>query len=99
VICGGHRQFSGSNHPNPIHRRSQSRNTCAIRKLDCASLGTVTTATQKPMIGQQAADLPLKLLVSRRRFVNSDQSRLIAYLLDENRVFREHLAKKRVRRA
>jgi hypothetical protein len=42
------------------------------------------------MIGQQAADLPLKLLVSRRRFVNSDQSRLIAYLLDENRVFREH---------
>jgi putative transposase len=37
-----------------------------------------------------AADLPLKLLlITFAGFVNRDHSRLIAYLLEENRVFRE----------
>ncbi|MFT4515501.1 MAG: hypothetical protein ACI89X_004899 [Planctomycetota bacterium] len=37
-----------------------------------------------------AADLPLKLLlITFAGFVNPDQFRLIAYLLEENRVFRE----------
>ena len=45
-----------------------------------------------------AADLPLKLLlITFAGFVNRDQSRLIAYLLEENRVFRELQGKKRLR--
>jgi putative transposase len=45
-----------------------------------------------------AADLPLKLLlITFAGFVNRDQARLIAYLLEENRVFRKHLGKKRLR--
>ena len=37
-----------------------------------------------------AADLPLKLLlITLAGFVNRDQSRLIAYLLEENRVYRD----------
>jgi hypothetical protein len=44
-----------------------------------------------------AADLPVKLLlITFAGFVNRDQSRLIAYLLEENRVYREHLGMKRV---
>jgi len=46
-----------------------------------------------PMIGHIAATLPLKLLlITFAGFVNRDQSRLIAYLLEENRVLRELLA-------
>jgi putative transposase len=45
-----------------------------------------------------AADLPLKLLlITFAGFVNRDQSRLIAYLLEENRVFSELQGKKRLR--
>jgi putative transposase len=45
-----------------------------------------------------AADLPLKLLlITFAGFVNRDQSRLIAYLLEENRVFRELHGDKRPR--
>jgi putative transposase len=45
-----------------------------------------------------AADFPLKLLlITFAGFVNRDQARLIAYLLEEKRVFREHLGKKRLR--
>ncbi len=45
-----------------------------------------------------AADLPLKLLlITFAGFVNRDQSRLIAYLLEENRVFRELQGNKRLR--
>ena len=45
-----------------------------------------------------AADLPLKLLlITFAGFVNRDQSRLIAYLLEENRVFRKRQGNKRPR--
>ena len=45
-----------------------------------------------------AAELPLKLLlITFAGFVNRDQSRLIAYLLEENRIFRELQGKKRPR--
>jgi len=45
-----------------------------------------------------AADLLLKLLlITFAGFVNRDQSRLIAYLLEENRIFRELQGKKRPR--
>jgi transposase InsO family protein len=45
-----------------------------------------------------AADIPLKLLlITFAGFVNRDQSRLIAYLLEENRVFREVQGNKRLR--
>ena len=45
-----------------------------------------------------AAALSLKrLLITFANFVNRDQARLIAYLIEENRVFREHLGKKRLR--
>ena len=45
-----------------------------------------------------AGDRPLKLLlITFAGFVNRDQARLISYLLEENRVFREHLGKKRLR--
>ena len=45
-----------------------------------------------------AADLPLKLLlITFAGFVQRDQSRLIAYLLQENRVFRELQGNKRLR--
>ena len=45
-----------------------------------------------------AADLPLKLLlITFAGFVNRDQSRLIAYLPEENRIFRELQGKKRPR--
>jgi len=45
-----------------------------------------------------AADVPLKLLlITFAGFVNRDQSRLIAYLLEENRVFRELPGDKRPR--
>ena len=45
-----------------------------------------------------AADLPLKLLlITFAGLVNRDQSRLIAYLIEENRVFRELQGKKRLR--
>jgi transposase InsO family protein len=45
-----------------------------------------------------AADLPLKLLlITFAGFVNRDQSRLIADLLEENRVFRELQGNKRLR--
>ncbi|MGK0205267.1 MAG: hypothetical protein ACI9S9_004355, partial [Planctomycetota bacterium] len=45
-----------------------------------------------------AADLPLKLLlITFAGNVYRDQARLIADLLEENRVFREHLGKKRLR--
>jgi hypothetical protein len=41
--------------------------------------------------GQMPADLPLKLLlITFAGFVNRDQSRLIAYLLEENRVALVH---------
>jgi len=44
------------------------------------------------------ADLPLKLLlITFAGFVSRDQSRLIAYLLEENRIFRELQGKKRPR--
>ena len=44
------------------------------------------------------ADFPLKLLlITFAGFVNRDQSRLIAYLLEENRVFRELQGNKRPR--
>jgi hypothetical protein len=45
-----------------------------------------------------AADLPLKLLlITFAGFVNRDQSRLIAYLLEESRVFRKRQGNKRLR--
>jgi hypothetical protein len=45
-----------------------------------------------------AADLPLKLLlITFAGFVNRDQSRLIAYLLEEDRVFRKRQGNKRPR--
>jgi hypothetical protein len=45
-----------------------------------------------------AADLPLKLLlITFAGFVNRDQSRLIAYLLEEDRIFREVQGNKRLR--
>jgi hypothetical protein len=45
-----------------------------------------------------AGDLPLKLLLNTfSGFVNRDHSRLIAYLLEENHVFRELQGNKRPR--
>ena len=49
-------------------------------------------------LGHMAADLPLKLLLITCAGVgNRDQSRLIAYLLEENRVFHEVQSNKRLR--
>jgi hypothetical protein len=45
-----------------------------------------------------AADFPLKLLlITFAGFVNRDQSRLIAYLLEENRACRELQGNRRLR--
>jgi len=47
-----------------------------------------------------AADIPLKLLlITFAGFVNRDQSRLIAYLPEENRVCRELPGEKRPRQS